>query len=86
MEHGNFYGLKQKQGVFRSGTFFPALMLASLILNFLQSMEFIWDMKCVDSVVEHMLEEHRFSRASRLKAVGWRLITQGLSEKRVQSC
>lgn len=65
VKHGNLYGLKQKQGVFKSGAFFPALMLASLILNFLQSMEFIWDMKCVDSIVVHMLEEQRFSRASR---------------------
>jgi len=65
VEHGNLHGIKQKQGVFRLGAFFPALMLASWVLHFLQSTELTWDMKCVDSIVEHVLEEHRFSRANR---------------------
>lgn len=65
MKHGNLYGIKREQGMSRLGTFFPVLLMASLILSFLQSMGFIWDMKCVDSVVLHVLEEHRFFRASR---------------------
>lgn len=53
---GNWYSIKQKSGVIVLGSSLPALMLASLVLNFFQIMEFIWDMECINSIVEHVVE------------------------------